>query len=223
MASMRHLVIFGAAIALAALALSHQPLLTFVPLEGFFECQRRTLVQRWLMKDCLGKHFSEKAVNATIELYKDSRCPFCKHVCSKQDEIRRCLREAWDVLPLPSNRSLEMVPFVRSLVEESLNTLCENDAASLSVFFDEENRECLTSAWRTCRHHVERYMDLDLIAFCDITDKTELDPFSNQIICQKYKNFFECGEEETRRCSGELKTSVTQIMTIWRNQPFCSK
>ncbi|XP_046384017.1 uncharacterized protein LOC124154378 isoform X1 [Ischnura elegans] len=223
MATTRHLIVFGAAMALAALVLAYPTPLPFEPLEGFFECRQKTLAQRGVMKECLGEDFTDEAMNATMELYKDSRCPLCKHVCSKQDVIRRCLRESWDVLALLSNKSVEMVPFVRSLVEESLHTLCDNDAALLSVFLDEENSQCLTDAWRTCQSRLEGAEDFNLIAFCDFTDIPDLDPYSKPFICQKYMDLFECGEEETGRCSEELKTSVTQVMSIWRNQTSCSK
>ncbi|XP_046384011.1 uncharacterized protein LOC124154372 [Ischnura elegans] len=225
MATTRHLIVFGAAIALAA-ALAHQDLLFVEPMEGYMDCRARTEAQRWVIRQCLENDFSEKALSETKELYKDSRCPFCMHVCRKQDEIRRCLRESWDVdtlFPHPSNRSLEMVPLVRGFVEESLHTLCENDAASLSVLFDAENRECLNRPWTTCGHHLEGYVDLDLVGFCEFTGKPGLDPFSKQFICEQFNKYFECGEEETRRCPEEFKTSVAQVMSIWRNSSFCSR
>ncbi|XP_046384020.1 uncharacterized protein LOC124154379 [Ischnura elegans] len=220
MATMRQLIVFGAAIALATFARAD---LFIEPLEGFIECRQKVLDQRFVIKDCLGQDFSDVAMNATIELYKDSRCPTCMHSCSKVDEIHRCIGESWDVLPLPSNKSAEMVPFVRSLVEEGFHTLCENRAAMFRMILEQENYDCLMGAWRTCSEIVKGWEDLDLIAFCEITDKPELDPFSKDTICQKFKNFFECGLEETRICTEEVKTSLNQVISMWRSQPFCSK
>ncbi|XP_046384018.1 uncharacterized protein LOC124154378 isoform X2 [Ischnura elegans] len=222
MVSPRQLMILGSFVGLFTLILSNPNAPPFEDTEEFWECRGKSLAQRSKFDECLNEDFSEEEVNATVAMYPDSNCIVCKHLCRKQDVVQRCIRETSDVLRTFSNKSEEMIPFVKNMVEESLLALCDNDGRLINVFLNDDNADCLNSSWRACEHLLEGAGNFNRIAVCDFTEP-ESDPYSKEFICQKYLDLLECGKVESGKCSEEMKNSLTGVISKWREGAFCGK
>ncbi|XP_046384004.1 uncharacterized protein LOC124154365 isoform X2 [Ischnura elegans] len=190
--------------------------------EVSLDCQNQVQERTRIFRSCFDHDFSDEEVNVTMSMYNQTKCLYCKHLCRKQSEVLRCIRESEGLFISLSNKSAQMVPFVRELVELSLQTLCENDAELITAFLDEDQGDCLTSSWYECKPHFEGAHDFTRIAYCDLVNP-ENDPYTKQFICRKYLDFLTCAEKVTEKCSSEMKNSTQILINKWRNTEQCSK
>ncbi|XP_071441058.1 uncharacterized protein [Hetaerina americana] len=191
-------------------------------LKVYFECRRKIRVQRDLFKDCNYNHFAALELNETRRLYDNIKCVECMHVCRKQDNITECIRESALALQLLSNRSAHMVPFAEKLFETAISTICDNDGKMITVYDDEDNKNCIKKSWQECKARLERVDDLESVAFCDIEDE-EIEHYTKDFICQKILDFLECAERGVKSCSTDVQNSVTILMTKLRTMEPCSQ
>ncbi|XP_071441057.1 uncharacterized protein [Hetaerina americana] len=224
MSSLSLLTIFGVFITCSTLVLSDsfESSPEYEQYKEYFECRRKSRVQRDSFKECASNHFTALELNETRRLYDNIKCVECMHACRKQENIMGCFRETALHLQLLSNKSVHMVPFVEKFSETALTTICDNDGKMITVYDDEDNKNCIKQSWQDCKARLGRVDDLETVAFCDTVDE-EIEPYTKDFICQKILDFLECAERGVKSCSTDVQDSVTILMTKLRTMEPCSQ
>ncbi|XP_071441442.1 uncharacterized protein [Hetaerina americana] len=224
MSSLSLLITFGVFITCSTLVLSDsfESSPDYEIWKEYFECQRKSRVQRLAFKECISNNFEALELNETQRLYNKINCVECMHFCRKQDNITECFRESALTLQLLSNKSAHMVPFVEKLFETTVTTICDNDGKMITVYDDEDNKNCIKKSGRECKDRLGMVNELESVAYCDTADP-EIEAYTKDNICQKMLDFLECAEKSVKSCSIDVQDSVSILMTKLRNMEPCSQ
>ncbi|XP_071441443.1 uncharacterized protein [Hetaerina americana] len=224
MSSLSLLITFGVFITFSTIVLSDsfESSLEYEHWKEYFECRSKIRAQRDVFEECTSSHFTALELNETRRMYNKINCVECMHSCRKQENIMECFRESALSLQLLSNRSAHMIPFVEKFAETALTTICDNDGKMITVYDDEDNKNCIQKGEQECRVRLGMVNDLESVAYCDTADP-EIEAFTKDNICQKMLDFLECAEKSVKSCSIDVQDSVSILMTKLRNMEPCSQ
>ncbi|XP_046384056.1 uncharacterized protein LOC124154399 [Ischnura elegans] len=219
MASINHLLIFGALLTFSYLVVAPLPP-GYEISESFGECQKVSDDLSEPMVECLKQQFTPEQVNETRELYSGSACLPCRHICRKQEEIKGCLRLGVDILKDVSNKSKTMVPFSAQLVETTLKAMCENEEEIFPVITEEESN-CFRNGRNACASKAMFIRYMDAVVYCD-SGNPETDPLTKEYVCKEMDGYLDCLKENIIPCAGSLENTFTVLKTKLATSEPCS-
>ncbi|XP_046384028.1 uncharacterized protein LOC124154385 isoform X1 [Ischnura elegans] len=160
-------------------------------------------------------------MNKTRSIYGSPRCLLCKHTCRLQHEISNCVMTGLIAMQNVSTKSQHMVPLLKSMLEITMTSLCENDGQIMDVD-DEEDAQCSLRAWTECKSKFDFLDNLDRVAFCDSADPST-DPYPDGYVCKEVVDFFDCADRETESCSEKVRSSLAHLKSKTSSWESCTK
>ncbi|XP_046384029.1 uncharacterized protein LOC124154385 isoform X2 [Ischnura elegans] len=138
-----------------------------------------------------------------------------------QHEISNCVMTGLIAMQNVSTKSQHMVPLLKSMLEITMTSLCENDGQIMDVD-DEEDAQCSLRAWTECKSKFDFLDNLDRVAFCDSADPST-DPYPDGYVCKEVVDFFDCADRETESCSEKVRSSLAHLKSKTSSWESCTK
>ncbi|XP_046383974.1 uncharacterized protein LOC124154347 [Ischnura elegans] len=150
------------------------------------------------------------------ELYPDSPCPRCSHVCSKRDEVQECSRRyANNVIEIMvSHRVLELSRFMDQLFESALSLFCRPDI--IQFMSDSEKTTYASQKLKACSPIMIIGSPDDL---CNVRE-TPMPGFERNI-CRYLVKVAQCVETRVKTEKPELEEILTAVINGIKDSDAC--
>ncbi|XP_046400686.1 uncharacterized protein LOC124166980 [Ischnura elegans] len=162
----------------------------------------------------------EAKINVSKKMYNESRCGWCQHFCRETEILLNIMGAYFDSIMNITNRSKVIVPFLRIMVEEGLQFLCDNYAEAYTAYFFAHQELYFMESYEICRHLLPEDVGT---WYCDT--ETPDDDHAIQFICEGFVGAFECMEKNitTEDSTLEGKTFLSSASQRIKNTKFCSE